>query len=35
MFSINMTASSLSNLELNEKTFLSMINSIVFPEQYN
>jgi hypothetical protein len=34
-FVINMAASTKSALELNEGVFMSMINSIVFPDQYN
>jgi len=34
-FTINMSASTESSLGLNEGVFISMINSIIFPDQYN
>ena len=34
-FTINMSVSTKSSLEINEGIFMSMINSIVFPDQYN
>ena len=34
-FTINMSVSTKSSLEINERIFMSMINSIVFPDQYN
>jgi hypothetical protein len=34
-FTINMSVSTKSSLEINEGIFMSMINSIIFPDQYN